>query len=107
MSNINRRTFLIGSGTLAVSPTVSELDMLAEGFQGATQLPPPAEAVAPFEWTAAGIRFSFEFLDKRLRIKSILPEELPAMEGMPAPTDVSGVETALLCTGEMPTTIME
>jgi alpha-galactosidase len=97
MSHIDRRTFLLATGTLAVSP---KLDTLAQTFAGATQLPEPAVSVAPFEWTTAGVRFSFEFLDKRLRIKSILPEEVAALDGMPAPTDSSGVETALLCTGE-------
>lgn len=74
MRKINRRTFLLRTGTLAVSPSLIELDMLGQAIEEAAQLPAPAEAVAPFEWTAAGVRFSFEFLDKRLRIKSILPE---------------------------------
>jgi alpha-galactosidase len=46
------------------------------------------------------VRFSFEFLDKRLRIRSILREQVTAITGMPAPTDSSGLETAILCTGE-------
>jgi alpha-galactosidase len=100
MSNIDRRRFLLATGTVAVSPKLHELDMLAQGFAGANQLPPPAKSVAPFAWTAAGVRFSFEFLDTRLRIQSILPQEVAAMNGMPAPTDSSGVETAILCTGE-------
>jgi alpha-galactosidase len=100
MSNIDRRTFLLGTGVLAVAPVVTELDALAEGLAEIKQLPAPSQLVTPFEWNAAGIIFSFEFLDNRLRIKSILPEGVAAMEGLPAPTSSSGVETALHCTGE-------
>ena len=100
MSTIDRRRFLLATGTLAVSPRLGELDLLAQSFAGTTQLPEPAKSVEPFDWTAAGVRFSFEFLDTRLRMRSILPEKMAALNGMPAPTDSSGVETAILCTGE-------
>jgi alpha-galactosidase len=100
MSKIDRRSFLWGTGVLAVSPVISEFDALAKGFAQTAQLPEPAKTVAPFEWTAAGVQFSFESLDRRLRIKSILPEGVAALNNLPAPTDSSGVETAILCTGE-------
>jgi alpha-galactosidase len=100
MSKIDRRTFLWGSGALAVSPVISEMDALAEGLAGTAQLPEAAQSVAPFEWTAGGVRFSFESLDNRLRIQSMLPEGVPAFAKMPPPTTTSGVETAILCTGE-------
>ncbi len=100
MSMVDRRRFLLGTGTLAVSPSLRGLEMLAQGSEGMAPLPSPTESVTPFVWTAAGVSFSFEFLDKRLRIKAILPEGVTAMAGMPAPSDSSGVETAILCTGE-------
>lgn len=98
MSKIDRRSFLVGSGTLAVTPMIGGLDALAEGFD--RQLPSPASSVEPFELRIGGVTFAFEFLDKRLRVKSMLPVGVTALSGMPAPTDVAGIETALMCTGD-------
>ena len=100
MTNIDRRTFLKGTGALAIGPVVSELNGLAEGSAETKPLPEPARTVAPFEWRAEGVIFSFEFLDNRLRIKSILPAGVAAVDGLPAPTSSSGVEVAIHCTGE-------
>jgi alpha-galactosidase len=99
LNKINRRTFLLATGAIAVNPMLNNIDALAEADAKA-QLPEPAETVAPFVWSAEGIEFSFAFLDKRLRIHSILPQNTVALENMPAPTDSSGLETAILCTGE-------
>src|SRR5215475_3094776 len=100
MSNVDRRTFLRGTGVLAIAPVVGELEVFSEGLAELHQLPAPAKSLAPFEWEAAHLVFSFEFLDNRLRIKSILPQGVTAAEGLPAPTSSSGVEVALHCTGE-------
>ncbi|QNI33982.1 alpha-galactosidase [Alloacidobacterium dinghuense] len=100
MTNIDRRTFLKETGALAIGPVVSELNGLAEGSAETKPLPEPARTVAPFEWRAEGVIFSFEFLDNRLRIKSILPAGVAAVDGIPAPTSSSGVEVAIHCTGE-------
>lgn len=64
------------------------------------EAPQPATSFDRFEWQAAGLAFSWEFLDQRLRSRSMLPSGIALPEGMPAPTTSSGVEAALLCTGE-------
>ena len=77
------------------------LGKLAKGFEAESPIPAPAQReYVPFDWTAGGIRFSFEFLDQRLRIQSILPESVATLSGMRASTQNSGVETAIHCTGE-------
>jgi alpha-galactosidase len=98
--SINRREFLWGTGVAAVVPAVRNLDLLAEISGNHPQMPEPAQITTPFTWDAGNTRFSFEFLDKRLRIRSVLPLGVSALNGLPAPTDTSGLETALLCTGE-------
>jgi alpha-galactosidase len=100
MSNVDRRSFLRGTGVLAIAPVVSELKGLSQSLTNVQQLPEPAKNLDPFEWKAARVVFSFEFLDNRLRIKSILPEGTITTEGFPAPTSSSGVEAAIHCTGE-------
>jgi alpha-galactosidase len=100
MSMINRREFLWGTGAAAVVPAMRDLDLLTVNSAGDAQMPEPVQDATPFAWEAGNVRFSFEFLDKRLRISSILPAGVPALSGLPEPTDSSGLETALLCTGE-------
>lgn len=97
---MDRRAFLRATGMAAATPMIGDLGKLAKGFEAESQLPAPAQERVPFDWTAGGIRFSFEFLDQRLRIQSILPESVAVLSGMPAPTQNSGVETAIHCTGE-------
>jgi len=98
--SINRREFLWGSSATAVVPAVRNLDVLAEISGNNPQMPEPVQITTPFTWDAGNTRFSFEFLDKRLRISSVLPIGVSALNGLPTPTDTSGLETALLCTGE-------
>ena len=56
----------------------------------------------PFEWAAPGMVFSFEFLDHKLRSRTVLPTGIESPKNIPAPTDISGIETSLHCTGEDP-----
>jgi alpha-galactosidase len=61
-----------------------------------------APAYEPFVWSSPGMEFSFEFLDKRIRLRTILPPGVAAPVEIPNPTSTSGVETSLHCTGENP-----
>src|SRR5579875_871412 len=103
MGRINRRAFLAGSGTLAATPmmgSVGELWPSAPEETLSAEAPQAAASFAPFAWNAAGLELSWEFLDQRLRVRSMLPTGVALPEGMPTPTPSSGLETALLCTGE-------
>lgn len=105
MRRVNRREFLAASGSMAVAPLMSSAEnrwssSALHGQSAGGVAPEPADSFAAFDWTSAGITFSWEFLDRRLRVRSVLPAGVNAPAGMPAPTDVSGVETSLLCTGE-------
>lgn len=109
MAKMDRRTFLAGSGSLAAVPMIGKFDPVLGSFNGDAgtdqqnaigELPAPATSFAPFEWNAAGVVFTWEFLDHRIRVKSVLPAGVPDLENLPAPTNVAGVETALHCTGE-------
>jgi alpha-galactosidase len=108
MPFIDRRTFLQGTGLLTVSALTSSLHANASELTGAIQaakqessaLSPPV--YEPFEWAAPGMVFSFEFLDKRLRSRTLLPSGVQPPTDLPLPTDISGIETSLHCTGENP-----
>ena len=54
----------------------------------------------PFTWEAAGLLFGFEFAGNRLRFRNVLPQGVAAIDGVPAPAEMSGLETSLHCTGE-------
>jgi hypothetical protein len=106
MPGIDRRIFLQGAGVLAADAIASKLQ--AHGSEQSSEhpanqgemLPPPV--YEPFVWNAPGIIFAFEFLDKRLRFRTLLPEGVSAPKDLPAPTAVSGAEVSLQCTGEDP-----
>ena len=107
MSAMNRRTFLHGTGMLTAGAVTSKLqantvrmdtDQPANHDKSVVS-PPVYEA---FEWTAPDMVFSFEFLGKRIRSRTILPAGITPPEEIPAPTAVSGIETSLHCTGENP-----
>jgi len=83
-----------------MGPMISEAHALGKPSNIEMQMPEPTKNPEAFDWTAAGITFSYEFLDHRLRLKSVLPSGEVPLPGMPAPTDVAGLEIALLCTGE-------
>jgi len=108
MARIDRRTFLGGTGALAAGTLTSRLTTIAEArplprqepSQREEPLPPPV--YEPFEWTADGLLFSFEFLDQRIRLQTMLPAGVVAPEGLPRPTPISAMETSLHCTGEDP-----
>jgi alpha-galactosidase len=108
MTAIDRRTFLRGTGMLAAGTLASNFPAHASNMhadsQGTTQdsedLPPPV--YQPFDWKPAGQVFSFEFLEKKLRFKTLLPDGVTDPTWTPASTQVSGVETSLQCTGENP-----
>jgi hypothetical protein len=103
MTEIDRRAFLQSTGMLGA-------DMFAGKFRGyvpdLSQGPPgdtfPAPSYEPFEWNPPGQVFSFEFLSKRLLFRTLLAEGISAPLDIPSPTDVSGVETSIHCTGENP-----
>jgi alpha-galactosidase len=104
MGRMNRRAFLAASGSLAAVPTLGGLDgmWISEGGDpnSAEESPQPAASFTAFEWSAAGLAFSWEFLDHRLRLRSVLPVGVSAPADIPAPTTASGLETSILCTGE-------
>src|SRR5579863_6290345 len=108
MPFIDRRTFLQGTGLFTVGTLTSSLHTNAAELTGVVRganleseaLPPPV--YEPFEWAAPGMVFAFEFLDKRLRSRTVLPSGIEPPKDIPLPTDTSGIETSLHCTGENP-----
>jgi alpha-galactosidase len=108
MARIDRRTFLGGTGALAAGTLTSRLATFAEELaapqhepgQNAPTLPTPV--YEPFEWNAPGVVFSFEFLDKKIRSRTMLPADIAPPKEIPLPTAISGLETSLHCTGEDP-----
>ncbi len=101
MTEIDRRAFLQTTGMLAAGAFAGKLKGHAqEQESGLGALPAPN--YEPFEWSSPGQVFSFEFLDKRLRFRTLLPEGVSGPPDIPAPSDASGVETSIHCTGENP-----
>jgi alpha-galactosidase len=108
MPGIDRRLFLQGTGMLTAGALTSKLRAYASEFAPAGQaaprdkeiLPPPV--YEPFEWVAPGLVFSFEFLDKKIRSRTLLPPGITPPNDIPLPTGISGIETSLHCTGEDP-----
>src|ERR1035441_2537628 len=92
MPGIDRRSFLQGTGMLAAGALTSNLRAYAsapaavgqEANQDGGVLAPPV--FEPFEWTAPGLAFSFEFLDKRIRSRTLLPPGITPPRDIPAPT---------------------
>ena len=105
---MDRRTFLRSSAALAVASAAGELKTVAQQDAPHAEHPmaPPVvnQAVAgdlkPFTWEAAGLLFGFEFAGNRLRFRNVLPQGVAAIDGVPAPAEMSGLETSLHCTGE-------
>ncbi len=108
MPGIDRRVFLQSTGALtagALTPKLPAyaLEFVAAGHkanQDTGDSSPPA--FEPFAWTAPGLVFSFEFLDKKIRFRTLLPPGVPPPNDLPPPAAISGVETSLHCTGEDP-----
>jgi alpha-galactosidase len=108
VSPFDRRSLLQWTGILAASSLASNLQGYALSLETASigpsqddeALSPPV--YAPFEWAAPDLVFSFEFLDKRLRSRTVLPTGIQHPKDIPASTANSGQETALHCTGEDP-----
>ena len=108
MPGMDRRVFLQGTGMLTAGALTSRLQGYASGLavggqgmnQGKDALSQPI--YEPFGWTAPGLVFSFEFLDKRLRSRTVLPAGVAPPKNIPLPTAISGIETSLHCTGEDP-----
>lgn len=100
---MDRRTFLINSAALATTTAISDLNGVAQSDH---PMAPPVAVnaalgdLAPFVWRAAGLNFSFEFFGKGLRLRHMLPEGAAAPEGLPPASELSGLETSILCTGE-------
>ncbi len=78
----------------------SNLEAVAWDGSGQAADAQPSTPREPFTWTPSGLVFSFEFLDNRLRSRILLPTGAHAPSDLPAPTAISGLETALHCTGE-------
>jgi alpha-galactosidase len=91
ISTLASRGDAYGSAPFAGEPPANQAD---------SQLPPPV--FEPFEWKAPGLVFSFDFVDKRIRSKTILPPGVSAPANLPASTANTGIETSLHCTGEDP-----
>jgi alpha-galactosidase len=108
MAEMDRRVFLTGTGILSAGALTSRLPAsasdLAAAVQGASQdkdvLPQPI--YEPFEWNAPGLVFSFEFIDKKIRSRTVLPAGVAPPRNIPPLAAISGVETSLHCTGEDP-----
>ncbi|HET6170453.1 MAG TPA: alpha-galactosidase, partial [Terracidiphilus sp.] len=105
---MDRRTFLRSSAALAVASAAGELNAVAQPAPSQAEhpmAPPVANQAAPgdlkpFTWEAAGLVFAFEFAGDRLRFRNVLPQGGTAIDGLPAPAEMSGLETSLHCTGE-------
>jgi alpha-galactosidase len=108
MSGIDRRVFLRSTGIVVAGALTSKLQTYGSEAQALLQergdegepLSPPA--YEPFTWQSPGMSFSFEFLEKKLRFRTLLPEGVAGPRDIPAATVVSGIETSLHCTGEDP-----
>jgi alpha-galactosidase len=108
MTAIDRRFFLQGTALLAAGTVASRLQASGaeaaptarEERQESVDLPQPV--FEAFEWTTGDLVFSFEFLEKKLRSRTVLPTGVPAPENIPHPTATSGIEASLHCTGEDP-----
>ena len=104
---MDRREFLLSTAALAAGAAM-DVPALSQSTQSEHPMAPPVAArgpaklaaFEPFTWEAAGLFFSFEFLDHRLRFRHVLPAGAAAPDNLPAANDVSGLETALHCTGE-------
>ena len=107
MPGMDRRTFLQGTGMLTGGALTSNLRAYSSEWAAQSQAAdqddaPPPPVYEPFEWSAPGIVFAFEFLDKMLRSRTLLPAGIAPPRDIPLPTAVSGIETSLHCTGENP-----
>ena len=108
MKPIDRRFFLQGTGVLAAGTLSSRLQAYASesapfpsnASQPDDDLPPPV--FEPFEWKVSNLAFAFDFLDKKIRLRTLLPAGVSAPRDIPKPTALSGLETSLHCTGEDP-----
>lgn len=105
---MDRREFLLSTAALAAG-TALEIPGVAQTTQSEHPMAPPVAARSgpqvppqyePFTWEAAGLVFSFEFLDHRLRFRHVLPEGASAPANVPAANDVSGLETSIHLAGE-------
>jgi alpha-galactosidase len=108
MAGVDRRGFLQGTGMLTAGALISRLpasasELAVGGISPSPDkyaLPPPG--YKPFEWTTPGLVFSFEFLDKKIRSRTVLPEGVRPPRDIPRPSASSSLETSLHCTGEDP-----
>src|ERR1039458_3741657 len=97
MAGMDRRVFLTGTGLLSAGSLTSRLpasalDLAAAG-QGANQskdvLPQPV--YEPFEWNAPGLVFSFEFIDKKIRSRTVLPVGVAPPRNIPPLAAISEI----------------
>jgi len=112
MAGIDRRTFLHGTGVLAVGALTAKVPAYAVEPQSGTKIaakdaaaPPPvleAPAFEAFVWEAPGQVFSFDFFGRKLRARTLLPEGVAVPTWIPESTPVSGLESSMQCTGEDP-----
>ena len=108
MRRLDRRLFLQGTGLLAASALAGEVQTFAvepvtDGNGSAhdvRELPPLS--YDPFEWNAPELVFSFEFFDKKLRLRTVLPNGVNPPADLPSSSANSGLETSIHCTGEDP-----
>jgi alpha-galactosidase len=108
MARLDRRLFLQGTGLLAASALAEEVQTFAMAIatddsgsgQDGNELPAPL--YDPFEWNAPELVFSFEFFDKRIRSRTVLPTGVKPPADLPPSSAISGLETSIHCTGEDP-----
>ena len=93
MPGMDRRVFLQGTGMLTAGALASKLqayapELAVEGQEVNRDNDVPAAPVfEAFEWTAPGLVFSFEFLDKKIRSRTLLPtgvappKDIPSCDG--------------------------
>jgi hypothetical protein len=101
MARLDRRLFLQGTGLLAASALAEEVQTFAMAIatddsgsgQDGNELPAPL--YDPFEWNAPELVFSFEFFDKRIRSRTVLPTGVKPPADLPPSSAISGLETSI------------
>ena len=108
MARIDRRLFLQGTGLMAAGTLAGQVQALQmdsisdDTLSGQEGNPLPAPVYDSFEWNAPDLVFSFEFFDKKLRLRTVLPSGVNPPVGLPPASLNSGLETSIHCTGEDP-----
>jgi hypothetical protein len=87
---VNRREFLLVTGGLGLSAMTNPMAI------GEHRDP----VRVPFAWNESGLSVSFYFFGEQLRQQSFLPQGVQPPSDIPGPSQNSGLDVALHCTGE-------